>query len=90
MQTRFRVKLAQVDDENLMTRSQAKRMVSHFEDCDDILLDFADIETMGPSFADEIFRVFISKHPQVHLVWTNANPQVEKMIRRAKANSDQA
>ena len=49
------------------------------------VLDFKGIESIGPAFADEVFRVFRATHPSVHLVVMNANDEVQKMIRRAES-----
>jgi hypothetical protein len=38
--------------------------------------------TAKQAFADEIFRVFGSEHPTVPTYYSNASPQVEKMITR--------
>ena len=35
--------------------------------------------------ADEIFRVFATEHPKVLLRWTGSVPDVEAMIKRARA-----
>jgi hypothetical protein len=45
------------------------------------------IDSIGQAFADEIFRVFTSQHPTIHLYNTNANKQVEGMITRAMNQS---
>ena len=50
-----------------------------------MVFDCADIEFMGQGFADEIFRVFQTRHPEVELVVTNANESVAGMIQHAKA-----
>ena len=50
-----------------------------------MLLDFKSIKSIGPAFADEIFRVFAQQHPKVSLISINANEPVTMMIRRAKA-----
>jgi len=47
-------------------------------------LDFNDVDSIGQAFADEIFRVFASQNPNIHLYYTNASKQVEGMILRAK------
>ncbi|WP_052376673.1 STAS-like domain-containing protein [Chondromyces apiculatus] len=79
------VSLARFGDENLVSRSQAKRLLARFERFKEVVLDFSGVETVGQAFADEIFRVFPGDHPNTHLLWINTTPQVEKMIRRAIA-----
>lgn len=83
--TQVPVSLARFGNENLVSRSQAKRVLARFERFKEVTLDFSGVETVGQAFADEIFRVFGGEHPEVHLSWVNAAPAVEKMIRRALA-----
>ena len=79
------VRLAQIGDENLVSRSQARRLVARFDQFKKVVLDFAGVSMIGQAFADEVFRVFASEHPQVELAVSNANAQVASMIRRARA-----
>ena len=83
--THVPVTLARYGDENLVSRSQAKRLLARFDRFREVLLDSKNVETIGQAFADEIFRVFPAQNPQVQLVWVNANQQIAKMIRRAKS-----
>lgn len=79
------VSLAQAQNETLVSRSQAKRVLARLERFKEVLLDFKRVTSIGPAFADEIFRVFRSTHPAVHLVVVNASDEVQKMIRRAES-----
>ncbi|AKT41580.1 ArsR family transcriptional regulator [Chondromyces crocatus] len=85
VRTQVPVSLARFGEENLVSRSQAKRLLVRFERFKEVVLDFSGVETVGQAFADEIFRVFPLDHPGVRLSWLNATSQVEKMIRRAIA-----
>lgn len=67
----------------LLSRSQARRIVSGLDKFKTILLDFKEIETVGQGFADEIFRVWKSNHPQIIINAVNANENVQFMINRA-------
>lgn len=67
----------------LISRSQAKQVVNRLEEFKFITFDFDDIENIGQGFADEIFRVFWKKYPELKLDWINASIEVEKMIKRA-------
>ncbi|HEV8608335.1 MAG TPA: DUF4325 domain-containing protein [Tepidisphaeraceae bacterium] len=87
--TRVPLKLAAFIDESLVSRSSAKRVLARIERFDEVLMDFAGIGSIGPAFADEIFRVFAVAHPHVRLIPVNANEQVTSMIRRAQAASDE-
>ena len=79
------VSLGQASAEKLVSRSQAKRIVARLDRFKEVLLDFKGIDSIGPGFADEIFRVFASTHPAVDLVVINASDEVKKMIRRAES-----
>lgn len=83
--TRVVVSLGQTEGDKLVSRSQAKRIVARLDRFKEVELDFKGIDSIGPAFADEIFRVFRSTHPSVHLVVMNANDEVQKMIRRAES-----
>jgi hypothetical protein len=75
--------LAEYGNENLISRSQAKRLLMRFEKFKEIVLDFDKVKSIGQAFADEIFRVFQSEHPSVRLIPINANEEVTRMIQRA-------
>lgn len=85
--THVPLSLARYDREQLVSRSQAKRVLARFERFEEIALDFAGINMIGQAFADEIFRVFRNNHPDIKLVAINANDDVMRMIRRAQAPS---
>jgi len=85
--THIPVTLARYGDENLVSRSQAKRLLTRFERFKEIVLDFSGVEIVGQAFADELFRVFKIDNPTVHVSYVNANEQVEKMILRAVSSS---
>lgn len=77
------VRLAKIGNENLVSRSQAKRLVARFEGFRTVILDFNEVDEIGQAFADEIFRVFRSTHPDVQVVPVHAVPDVQQMINRA-------
>jgi uncharacterized protein (DUF1330 family) len=76
--------LEQHGSEGLVTRSQAKRLLTRFDRFKEIVLDFQDVENIGQAFADEIFRVFHNEHPNINLYSINTNEQVLSMIKRAQ------
>jgi anti-sigma regulatory factor (Ser/Thr protein kinase) len=80
--TNVPVFLATYGDENLVSRSQARRLLARFDRFKEILLDFKHVKSIGQAFADEIFRVFCNEHPSIHLTPINANKQVLGMISR--------
>lgn len=83
------VRLARLGGENLISRSQAKRLLQRVERFRSVALDFAGVEKIGQSFADEIFRVFANEHPAIELIAVNAAPEVQQMIRRAEVLRDE-
>ena len=82
--TQIPVTLARYGEENLISRSQAKRSLARFERFKEIILDFNGVEMIGLAFADEIFRVFARAHPDIHLTPLQANTEVLRMISRAQ------
>jgi anti-sigma regulatory factor (Ser/Thr protein kinase) len=85
--THVPLKLARFGDETLLSRSSARRVLARVDRFSEVLLDFKAVDSIGPAFADEIFRVFATQHPEVELITVNANAQVTAMIRRAQAGS---
>lgn len=65
-----------------ISRSQARRVLSGLEKFKTVILDFDRVPIVGQAFADEVFRVFKSKHPKITIVSINMNDTVEFMIRR--------
>jgi len=80
------VKLMRYGDDNLVSRSQAKRLLARFDRFKVVMLDFSGVTTVGQAFADEVFRVFRLKHPEVDLIPVKANSEVRRMISRAEAH----
>lgn len=70
-----------------ISRSQARRLTMGLEKFDRIILDFHKVKEIGQGFADEIFRVFQSKHPKIVIESREASTTVNFMIRRAIANT---
>jgi anti-sigma regulatory factor (Ser/Thr protein kinase) len=67
-----------------VSRSQARRVISNVEKkFKVIVLDFDNVPTIGQAFADEIFRVFSTKHPEIEIRCVNMNENVEFMVKRA-------
>lgn len=79
------MRLASYGDEQLVSRSQAKRLIARFDRFKTVILDFSDVHEIGQAFADELFRVYASDHPDVDLVPKNMTQQVERMWLRAIA-----
>jgi len=79
--TSIPIRLANSND--LVSRSQARRVLSGLELFKEVILDFKDIEYIGQAFADEIFRVFPGMYPDTVITAQNANEEVKNMINRA-------
>jgi hypothetical protein len=77
------VRLAQYEQERLISRSQAKRLLARVDKFRTVIFDFEGVDAIGQAFADEIFRVFRSEHPDITILDMNANPEIERMIKRA-------
>lgn len=79
------MKLARFGDEQLVSRSQAKRLIARFDRFRAVILDFSDVQEIGQAFADELFRVYAGSHREVELLPKNMTEQVERMWLRAVA-----
>ena len=77
------VRLAQYGNEKLVSRSQAKRLLSRVERFQNVIFDFDKVSTIGQAFADEIFRVYAQSHPKITLLPVKMEENVEKMVSRA-------
>ena len=75
------IRLANSSD--LVSRSQARRILGGLELFREVILDFKGIEYIGQAFADEIFRVFTNMNPHTAMAAQNANAEVQNMINRA-------
>lgn len=82
------VNLARYGSDQLISRSQAKRLLARVELFKIVVFDFTNVDSVGQAFADEIFRVFAIQHPEVELMSIQANTEVKRMIERAKAGLD--
>ena len=80
------ISLVKYGEENLVSRSQAKRLMAGLDRFKEVILDFKGITFIGPPFADEIFRVFKNEHPTIRLSPINTADDVKKMIERANQN----
>lgn len=82
------VRLALYEGERLVSRSQAKRILNRVEKFKTVLLDFQEVDFIGQAFADEVFRIFVRKNPQITLTPINVTKDVERTIQAAKNSSD--
>lgn len=83
--TRIPVKLMQHEGDSLISRSQAKRLISRFDRFSEVILDFEGVSRIGQAFADQVFRVFPNKYPSVNLKTINTVPDIGNMIKRVQS-----
>lgn len=67
-----------------VSRSQARRILTGLEKFKSVILDFDRVPSVGQAFADEIFRVFKIKHPEIAINPVNMNEAVQFMIGRVE------
>lgn len=76
------VRLALYEGDQLVSRSQAKRIMNRVERFKNVMLDFEGVDTVGRSFVDEVFRVFAGNHPELAIEAINMTPEVEREVTR--------
>ncbi len=81
--TEIRIKLYTLGGVHI-SRSQARRVLSGLEKFKVIVFDFDKVPTVGQAFADEVFRVFHDKYPQIKLEVENMAEGVKFMVERAR------
>ena len=86
LRTQVHVKLLR---QSYVSRSEAKRLLANLERFRRIELDFRDVESVGQGFADEVFRVFAGRHPQIEFEVRHASPAVAAMLRHGGWEGDQ-
>jgi len=74
------VRMALYEGETLISRSQAKRILSRVERFRIVMLDFEGVTELGHSFVDETFRVWQRAHPKTKLHVVNVSDRIEAMI----------
>ncbi|HEY5048254.1 MAG TPA: DUF4325 domain-containing protein [Rhizomicrobium sp.] len=81
VKTQVPLALGKYGKEQLVSRSQAKRILARFDRFQEIFLDFEGVGTVGQAFADEIFRVFRNRHPEIKIVAMNTTAEIDGTIR---------
>jgi len=80
LRTHIPLAIARYGDEQLISRSQAKRVLRRIDQFKEIIMDFKEISFIGQAFADEIFRVFQERNPEIKLHYVNAQDTIERII----------
>ncbi|MFH1009493.1 MAG: DUF4325 domain-containing protein [Candidatus Latescibacterota bacterium] len=78
------VRMVRHGTEELVSRSQAKRLRARVDRFSIVIFDFVGIESIGQAFADEIFRVFEGNHPLIRILHTHTSQAVAQMINQAR------
>jgi DNA-binding transcriptional ArsR family regulator len=81
--TRVHVRLYLHD---FVSRSEARRILVGLDRFSEIILDFKDVRKIGQGFADEIFRVFPARHPDIVIKTENTAPVIRQMIKHVVDN----
>ncbi|MBX3318326.1 MAG: DUF4325 domain-containing protein [Nitrospira sp.] len=79
--------LLKYEGEQLISRSQAKRLMTRVDQFREVILDFKGITSIGQAFADEVFRIYRREHPSVNIYPVNMVPDVQGMIQRSIAGN---
>ena len=85
--TEIRVKLYTIGGVHI-SRSQARRVLTDLEKFKIVVFDFDKVSAVGQAFADEVFRVFQNRHPEIKLEAENMNEGVKFMVVRARNESE--
>ena len=72
-----------------VSRSQARRILIGLEKFKKVILDFDRVPNVGQAFADEIFRVFQNRHPNISITPINMQETVRFMVERVEKPSRQ-
>ena len=80
--TEIRVKLFTSGGVHI-SRSQARRILTGLDKFKVILLDYENVPLVGQAFADEIYRVFQERYPDIRIENENMSEGVRFMIERA-------
>lgn len=87
--THVPIMLGKYPGEQLISRSQAKRVLARFDQFSEVMLDFYGVDDIGQPFADEIFRVFMINHPDIEIYYVRANEKITTMIEYVSRESQQ-
>lgn len=67
-----------------ISRSQARRILTGLDKFKTIILDFDRVTTVGQAFADEVFRVFQQRHPDIKIIPFSMVKSVQFMVDRVE------
>ena len=81
--TRVCVRLMQKE---LVSRSEAKRLLSGLDRFKEVVLDFQSVTMLGQAFADEVFRVFRKQYPGTIIKIENLSSSLKPILRHVVDN----
>lgn len=81
------VNLARYGNDQLISRSQAKRVLARVEQFKNVVFDYEGVDSIGQAFADEIYRVFRNDHPDIEIKSINTTREIVQMISRAQGGA---
>ena len=79
--TLVQVGLLRHTDGELVSRSQGKRLVLGLDKFSSVTFDFSGVQRMQQGFADEVFRVWRSAHPQIRVDVIHVAEDVDRMLK---------
>lgn len=71
-----------------ISRSEACEVLTGLEEFGKIIFNFDKVPTVGQAFADEVFRVFHHKYPDIKLEVENMSEEVKFMVVRAQNEAE--
>ena len=81
--TVIRIRLSRTTPGGYVSRSEARRLLFGLEQFKRVVIDFNKVRGIGQGFADEIFRIFRKKHPDIRLEPVSMAPSVAFFVSRA-------
>lgn len=85
--TNLVVEFTRAEEQSMISRSQARRLLAGADRFRKITLDFSNVKNVGQGFVDEVFRVFKNNHPGIQIDYVHANDDVRFMIERGLAGA---
>lgn len=82
--TEVTVRLYERGMTTFISRSQARRILQGLEKFKKIILDFDKVRAIGQGFADEVFRVWQRKYPEIKITVKNSDQDIDFMIKRVR------
>jgi anti-sigma regulatory factor (Ser/Thr protein kinase) len=81
--TEIRVRLYALGGVHI-SRSQARRVTDGLNKFKIVVMDYDKVPMIGQAFADEVYRIFQSKYPNITIQNENMNEAVQFMVERAQ------